>query len=66
MPGVLSKRGNLDTAISLEGRQGQWEKTKNRAMYSHEERPGRDPSLAALRGTKPANTWILDFWPPEL
>lgn len=37
-----------------------------RPAWSQRERPGTDPSLAALRRTNLADTLTLGFWPSEL
>lgn len=60
MPSILMKRGNSDTAISREGRQGQREETKNRAIEETKRglekispTPPPIPHSPALIGTNP-------------
>lgn len=65
MTDVLIERGNLDTETHMEGKQ--CEDTGRRwPSISQGEQPGTDPSLTASEGAHPADTLVLDFWPPDL
>lgn len=77
MTEVIIKRGNLDTETDmLVGRTGAGEsrdhtdRVKTQAApciaSNHEERHGTDSSSQALEETNPADTLILDFWPPQV
>lgn len=63
--GVLIKRENLDTKIRIEGRQH--EDTGRRWLSAcQRERPRTDSPSEPSEGANPADTLILDFWPPDL
>lgn len=64
MTGVLIRRGNVDTDMEekvMEDRGGAWSQGMPEAEGDLEWIVPHDPPR-----NSPANTWISDFWPPEL
>ena len=51
MTGVFIKRGNLDTETNMHRGKTMWRDTSRRHSSTNQgEKPGKDPSLSALRG----------------